>query len=165
VGITNPPGGAVFAAPASVRISASVTNFSGSVTNVEYFNNGGSLGSLTIAPFSFTTPPLPFGAYALTAKATASTGLSATSAPVSISVVTPVAVSNFLPRVTNGYFVFRHTANPGLRYAVENTTNFTAWSPVATNTAVSNSVEVIDSIQIGTLRFYRVGRLPNPRHG
>jgi hypothetical protein len=38
----------------------------------------------------------------------------------------------------------------------------TAWSPVATNTAVSNSVEVIDTFQVGSLRFYRVGRLPNP---
>ena len=76
--------------------------------------------------------------------------------------VTPVAVSNFFPRVINGQFVFNHTANPGLRYAVENTTNFAVWSPVATNTAVSNSVEVSDSFQVGNLRFYRVGRLPNP---
>jgi plastocyanin len=160
--ITSPAGGAVFAAPASVKISASVTNNSGSVTNVQFFSNGGSLGSVTAAPFNFTTAPLSFGAYALTAKATASTGLSATSAPVNITVVTPVAVSNFFPRVSNGQFVFNHTANPGLRYAVENTTNFAAWSPVATNTAVSNSVEVSDSFQVGNLRFYRVGRLPNP---
>jgi hypothetical protein len=77
-------------------------------------------------------------------------------------VVTPIAVSNFFPRITNGQFVFNHTANPGLRYAVEKTTNLTTWSPVATNTAVSNSVEVSDSFQVGNLRFYRVGRLPNP---
>jgi plastocyanin len=162
VTIASPAGGSVFADPASVKISASVTNNSGSVTNVEFFNNGGSLGSVTTAPFDFTTTPLTVGAYALTAKASASTGLSATSGPVNISVVTPVAVSNFFPRVTNGQFVFNHTANPGLRYAVENTTNSAAWSPVVTNTAVSNSVEVIDTFQVGNLRFYRVGRLPNP---
>ena len=145
-----------------MKISASVTNGSGSVTNVQFFSNGGALGSVTTAPFNLTTAPLSFGAYTLTAKAMASTGLSATSAPVNITVVTPVAVSNFFPRVTNGQFVFNHTANPGLRYAVENTTNLTAWSPVATKTAVSNSVEVSDSFQVGNLRFYRVGRLPNP---
>lgn len=160
--ITNPAAGAVFATPASVKISASATSASGSVTNVQFLSNGSSLGSVTTAPFNFTTAPLSFGVYALTAKATASTGLSATSAPVNITVVTPVGVSNFFPRVTNGQFVFNHTANPGLRYAVENTTNLTAWSPVATNTAASNSVEVIDSFRVGSLRFYRVGRLPNP---
>ena len=160
--ITSPAGGDVFAAPASVKISATATNAGGSVTNVQFFSNGSSLGSDTTTPFNFTTAPLAVGAYALTAKATASTGLSATSAPVNISVVTPIAVSNFFPHITNGQFVFKHTANPGLRYAVEKTTNFTTWSSVATNTAVSNSVEVGDSFQVGTLRFYRVGRLPNP---
>lgn len=157
--ITSLATGDVFIAPASVKIS---TTASGSVTNVEFFSNGGSLGSVTTAPFNFTTPPLALGAYAFTANATARTGLSATSALVNITVVTPVAVSNFFPRITNGQFVFNHTANPGLRYAVENTTNFTTWSPVATNTAASNSVEVSDSFQVGNLRFYRVGRLPNP---
>jgi hypothetical protein len=29
-------------------------------------------------------------------------------------------------RITTGQFVFDHTANPGLRYAVENITNFAA---------------------------------------
>ncbi len=162
VAITNPVAGSVFAAPASVKISASAASPGGSVTNVQFFSNGASLGTDTSPPFNFTTAPLSAGAHALTAKATATTGLSATSAPVNISVVTPVAISNYAPRVINGQFVFNHTANPGLRYAVENTTNFSAWSPVVTNTAVSNSVQVIDSFQIGNLRFYRVGRLPNP---
>jgi hypothetical protein len=88
--------------------------------------------------------------------------LSATSAPVSISVVTPVAVSNYFPRVVNGQFVFNHTANPGLRYVVERAPTLTNWAPVTTNTALSNSVEAADVFQIGNLRFYRVGRLPNP---
>jgi plastocyanin len=162
VTITSPSGGSVFAEPANVKISASVTNNSGSVTNVQFFTNGVSLGSVSIAPFDVTTPLLSFGAYALTATASASTGLSATSVSVNIAVVTPVAVSNFFPRFTNGQFVFEHAANPGLRYAVENTTNFAAWSPVVTNTAVSNSVKVIDAFQLANLRFYRVGRLPNP---
>jgi plastocyanin len=162
VGITDPVGGAVFAAPASVKITATATNTDGSVTNVQFLSNGGPLGSVTTAPFNFTTPPLAFGTYALTAKASANNGLSATSAPVNISVVTPVAISNFFPRITNGQFLFNHTANPGLRYVVENTTTFTNWSPLVTNTAASNSVEVDDSFQVGSLRFYRVGRLPNP---
>jgi len=162
VDITNPPAGMVFAAPASVKISATTTNSSGTVTNVEFFGNGGVLGSVTSPPFNLTTAPLGAGSYALTAKASASSGLSATSAPVSISVVTAVAISNYSPRVVNGQFVFDHTANPGLRYAVERSAALTNWSPIATNTAVGASVEVQDVFQVGSLRFYRVGRLPNP---
>ena len=32
-----------------------------------------------------------------------------------LTVLTPVAVSNFFPRITNGQFVFSHSADPGLR--------------------------------------------------
>jgi len=161
VNISSPADGRVFAAPASVHIVAAVTTNSASVTNVQYFSNGNLMGAATTAPFTFTTPSLSSGAYAFTAQATDGTGVSATSAPVHISVVTPVAVSNFFPRVANGQFAFNFTANPGLRYAVQNTTNFATWSPVVTNTAVSNSVEVIDAFQAGGLRFYRVGRIPD----
>jgi plastocyanin len=162
VGITNPVGGAVFAAPASVKLFASVTNSSGSVTNVRFFSNGGLLGAVVSPPFSFTTGPLGAGVYALTAAATATTGLSGTSAPVSISVITPVAISNYSPRFIGGQFAFDHTANPGLRYVVESTVTLSNWSPVTTNTATSNSVEAMDAFQVGGLRFYRVGRVPNP---
>jgi plastocyanin len=160
--ITNPVGGSVFAAPASVKIFAAVTNTSGTVTNVEFFGNAGSLGAITTPPYNLTTTPLGAGAYSLTAKATATSGLSGTSAPVNISVVTPVTISNYSPRVVGGQFVFDHTANPGLRYVAERSATLTNWSPFATNTAVSNSVEVQDIFQVGTLRFYRVGRVPNP---
>ncbi len=160
--ITNPSAGAIFAAPASVTISSSITNTSGSVTNVQFFSNGALLGTNNSAPFTFTTAPLGAGSYSLTAKAIATSGLSGTSAPVNITVVTPVAVSNFFPRLANGHFVFNHTASPGLRYVVQNSSNFSNWSPVVTNTATSNSVEVQDTFQIGNLLFYRVGRLPNP---
>jgi plastocyanin len=79
-----------------------------------------------------------------------------------ISVVTPAAISNYSPRVAGTHFVFDHTANPGLRYVVESSPTPTNWSPLTTNTAASNSVEVMDVFQAGSLRFYRVGRLPNP---
>jgi plastocyanin len=159
VAVTNPVGGAVFAEPARIKLAASA---GAAVTNVQFFGNGASLGAVSSAPFGLTTAPLPAGTYALTAAARASTGLSATSAPVNITVVTPVAVSNYAPRVVAGQFVFDHTANPGLSYVVESSATQTNWSPVTTNTATSNSVEVLDVFQVGNLRFYRVGRLPNP---
>lgn len=88
VTITNPVGGAVFAAPANVQIEATATVASGSVTNVEFFGNGTPLGSDQTAPFSITTGSLAAGGYALTAVATAA-GISSTSAVVNITVVPP----------------------------------------------------------------------------
>ncbi|MDB6122434.1 MAG: cellulase family glycosylhydrolase [Pedosphaera sp.] len=162
VSITSPASGAVFAAPANVKIIANATDSDGSVTNVQFFGGTTSLGSVTASPFNITANGLGAGSYALTAKATDNGGLSTTSAVVNISVVTPVAVSNFFPQVTNGQFVFDHTANPGLRYVVERSTALPNFSPVVTNTATSNSVHVTDSFTVGGMRFYRVGRLPNP---
>lgn len=162
VSITNPPAALVFAAPAMVNIGVLATNAANSVTNVEFFSNGSSLGVAMFPPFQFFTPLLEAGDYALTAVAKDASGLTATSAPVNLSVVTPVAVTNYSPRITNGRFVFDHSANPGLRYVLESSATLTSWTPVTTNTAVSNSVEASDAFQVGGLRFYRVGRLPNP---
>jgi plastocyanin len=162
VSITNLVNGAVFAAPANVTIAANAADSDGSVTNVQFFGGAVSFGSTTASPFHITANNLAAGAYALTAKATDNAGASTTSSVVNITVVSPVAVSNFFPRLTNGQFVFDHTANPGLRYVVENSSNLTSWTSVATNTASSNSVEVMDTFSAGEIRFYRVGRLPNP---
>lgn len=162
ISITNPPAGLVFAAPAMVSVGVIATNAANSVTNVEFFGNGTSLGVSSFPPFQFFTPLLDAGDYALTAVAQDANGLTTTSAPVNIAVVTPVAVTNYSPRITNGLFVFDHSANPGLRYVLESSATLTNWTPVATNTAVSNSIEASDLFQVGGLRFYRVGRLPNP---
>ncbi len=162
VSITNPAGGAVFAAPASVLISAAASSTMSIVTNVQFLTNGAAIGSSKTAPFSLQTSPLAAGSYSLKAIATDGNGLSTTSSAVSISVVTPVVLTNFFPRVINSHFVFDHTANPGLRYVVQNSTNFVNWSAIATNTATSNSIEVMDTFQVGNMIFYRVGRMPNP---
>jgi plastocyanin len=162
VSLTAPVAGSVFAAPANVKLSATATTTSGSVTNVQFFGNGNPLGSVTASPFNFTANGLAAGAYTITAKAIATGGLSATSAPVSISVINAKPISNFLASVSNNQFSFDHTADPGLRYVVENSTNLTSWSSLKTNTATSNSVHVTDSFQVNGLKFYRVGRLPNP---
>lgn len=164
VNIGSPGSGTVFAAPANVTITANATDADDAVTNVQFFSNSTLLGSTNgPAPlFRFTANGLGAGTYALTAIATDNGGLSTTSAPANISVVTPLAVSNYFPAVANGRFTFQHTANPGLNYVVENSSNFVNWTPVITNTATSNSVSVTDSFIVGGLRFYRVGRLPNP---
>ena len=161
VSITNPAGGTVFAAPANVSIKASASSSSGSVTNVTFFANASSLGSVTAPPFNFIASNLSAGSYALTAVASAG-GLAATSAAVNISAVTPLAVSNSAPIITNGHFTFKYTANPGLSYVVQNSSNLSNWVPLSTNVAATTPVPFSDTFFSNSLRFYRVGRVPNP---
>jgi hypothetical protein len=100
VSITSPADGAGFSAPASVEIDATASVSSGSVTNVEFFTNGISVGSVASAPFSLTESSLDVGTYALTAVATAA-GISATSAVVSITVTNSGVPPTVTVQVTN----------------------------------------------------------------
>jgi len=54
VSITNPADGAVFAAPANLKIDATAVVGGNTVTNVAFFNNAVPLGSVQSSPFTFT---------------------------------------------------------------------------------------------------------------
>ncbi len=94
VSITNPVNGALFAiSPANISIQATATSSSGSVTNVQFFSGPTLLGTVTASPYNFTFSNVTVGAYTLTARTAASTGLTATSSVVNITV-------NALPSVS-----------------------------------------------------------------
>src|SRR5581483_5202201 len=96
-----PTNGQMFAAPASIGVHARVTD-SNVVETIQYFANGSSIGTVTNTGgvlLTNTTQANPFflawsnvmaGSYALVAVATDSTGNTATSAPVNITVTNPV---------------------------------------------------------------------------
>jgi plastocyanin len=160
--ITNPLSGAVFAAPASVKIQAGVTNGSSAVTSVQFLEGTTVLANETTGPFSTTANNLAAGNYTLTAIAQDSSGLSATNS-VGISVVTPVAVSlSKLFKFAATNFQFSYSVNTGLDYVIQRSTNLTTWVPVATNVAASNPIVFTDINATNKLDFYRVGLLPNP---
>jgi len=161
VTITNPPSGAVFAAPANVTIAASAAVSGGTVTNVQFFANATSLGSVTSAPFKLTSSGLTANSYALTAVATAG-GISATSATVNVSVVNPLAVTLSGVNVSSSQFSFNYTANSGLSYVVQSSSNLVNWVSLATNIASGNPVPFSDPFNPTGAKYYRVGRLPNP---
>jgi hypothetical protein len=161
VTITNPVAGAIFAAPANVKLGASASVSSGSVTNVAFFGNGTLLGSVQAAPFNVTSSALAAGSYSLTAIATAA-GISATSTPVSISVVAPVTVTNSAPQVSNGIFAFSYSANIGLTYVVQDSSDLVNWLSLSTNIAATTTLQATDTFSSGSPRFYRVFRRPNP---
>src|SRR5206468_3595659 len=69
VTITSPTNGQTFASSATVTITADASDADGSVTNVEFFDNGTSLGSDQTNPYSVTAN-LSVGTHTLTAIAT-----------------------------------------------------------------------------------------------
>ena len=86
VALTSPGAGATFIAPANVSLSVSASDAEGSVTQVMFFAGATLLGRVTNAASSFTWTNAPLGGPTLKAVATDNGGLSATSAPVSITV-------------------------------------------------------------------------------
>jgi len=91
VSLTAPAAGAVYTTPAYVILNASAQNASGSVARVEFYQGATLIGSDNSASYSVPWPwPLP-GSYSLSARAIDAQGAATTSAPVSVTVVDPVA--------------------------------------------------------------------------
>ncbi len=96
VSLTAPANNAVFAAPAAsiaLAATATPTNSSRPIAKVEFFRGTTLIGADTTAPYSITWTNVPAGTYSLTAKATDSSGATATSKAVSIKVDVPPTVS------------------------------------------------------------------------
>jgi hypothetical protein len=160
VTITNPPSGTIYAAPANVKLGATASVSSGTVTNVSFFRGGTLIGSSTTVPFSVVAGNLTAATYSMTAVATAA-GVSATSPPVSVTVINPVPVTMTTPVVSNGAVTFNYSADPGLLYSVQSSDDFITWNSRSTNAAAVSSVPFTEALA-STNRFYRVARLPNP---
>jgi hypothetical protein len=134
------------------------------VTNVQFLADSTVLTNETVAPFSVTTNNLTAGSYTFSAVATDNAGLTATNA-VTINVVTPVPLALDTPtQLSSTSFQFNYSANVGLSYVIQQSTNLasTNWIAIFTNTATSNPVTFVDSNAIANPGFYRVIRLPNP---
>ncbi len=98
--ITAPADNSAFAVGATVPVTVNAQAPGGTVTKVEYFANGRSVGSSATPPYSFTVPAAPEGAYTLVARVTDARGVTVGSPPVKVIVGNPKKV----------YFV---TADPG----------------------------------------------------
>jgi plastocyanin len=163
--ITSPAEGTVFAAPATFTVSAETSDLFGIVSNVTFVrNNTGFIARDTNSPFSVTVSNLAAGSYALTARPLDNTGISSTSAPVNITVVTPTPIQLLVPNANAGGFTFDFTANPGLTYVIEGSAadgSPTPFVPLATNVANTNQMKFTDPAALGrSNRAYRVLRQP-----
>jgi Big-like domain-containing protein len=89
VSITSPTEGATFTEGDNVTINATASDSDGTITKVEFYQNGIYIDEDTTAPYSYTWMIVPAGNYALTAKATDDGGAATTSDPVNITVNIP----------------------------------------------------------------------------
>jgi hypothetical protein len=86
VSLTSPASGATITLGQGFTVSANASDGDGSVTDVEFFANGVSIGLDTSAPYSISWTPGAIGNYSLTAVATDNDGATTTSIAVPVTV-------------------------------------------------------------------------------
>lgn len=97
VALTSPADGALFGQGATIPILATASDSGGgSVARVDLLADGVPLASVTVPPYSVNWTNASLGIHLLTARATDSTGLSSTSAPVTVTVAVPTTVTTTL---------------------------------------------------------------------
>ena len=94
VSMTSPAGGAVFAAPGSMTLTATASDSDGTISKVEFFHGGTNLiATVTSSPYTYNWTGVAAGSYSLTAKATDNNNGATTSSPVAVTVTNPPTVS------------------------------------------------------------------------
>lgn len=90
--ITAPTSGSSYPSPASLLLSATAADSDGTVSLVNFRDNGVLLGSGAFSggSYTFSWSSIPAGAHAITAEATDSNGLVTVSSPVLVSITTPL---------------------------------------------------------------------------
>ncbi|HXU55331.1 MAG TPA: Ig-like domain-containing protein, partial [Casimicrobiaceae bacterium] len=86
VTLTAPPANSVYAAPATISLTASASAPAVPIQRVDYFQGVTLIGSATSAPYNVAWSSVPAGIYSLTARAKSTLGMSGTSAPVQVRV-------------------------------------------------------------------------------
>jgi hypothetical protein len=162
VTVTNPASGITLSAPASLTLMASAADSDGSITNVQFLQGTTSLGNVATAPFSIAVNDLAAADYKFSAIASDNVGLTATNS-ITIHVINASSVAVTAPAlVSAGHFQFSYSANIGLTYVVQISTNLLVWNPINTNKTTVNPTIFTDPNASNGDSFYRIGRLPNP---
>jgi chitodextrinase len=96
VTLTAPTNGASFTTPATVTLTATASDADGTVSKVEFFQDGVKIGEDLVSPYTLDTTINYAGTYAITAKATDNLNATATSAAASITLSATTPVLPFL---------------------------------------------------------------------
>ena len=139
VSLTSPSAGASFTAGSSITVSANAADSDGSVSKVEFFRGGTSLGIDTSAPYSVTWANASAGSHTFKAVATDNNNAVTSSATVSVT-VTAASNDTTPPSVPGGLASPSKTA----------TTVNLAWS-AATDNSGGSGVAGYDVYRNGSL--------------
>lgn len=101
VSLTAPSNGSSYPSGTSVTVSANASDVDGSVTQVEFFANGSSIGVDLTSPYSFNWN-IGTGSYTLTARATDNAGATTTSSGISVTGQTGTATTLYVSSIVTG---------------------------------------------------------------
>ena len=77
-------------------------------------------------------------------------------------IISPPKVVNLSgASINNRQFAFNYTADAGVAYVIQSSTNLVDWVSLSTNIASGSTVPFTNAVNPNGSRFYRVGRLPN----
>ena len=116
VSITSPENGSTFAPDESITISANASDFNGSVYQVEFYIDGGSIATDYSSPYSVSWSTSSEGSYVLTAIVTDDEGAQAVSDDVTILIEQP---QNCIEDTSNGdyqYAISNDLSNPTITF-------------------------------------------------
>jgi hypothetical protein len=102
VALTAPPAQAVFSPDTPITFTATASDPGGSVTKVDYFQNGNLLATVSNAPYKFVWTNPPAANYLIVARATDNIGNSSLSPTRTIKVVTSETPFYGLPQAVPG---------------------------------------------------------------
>jgi len=103
VAVTSPEEGAFFLAGDQITITASASDLDGTIQQVEFFQNGNSIGTDNTSPYSITWSG-SVGDYAITAKASDDGGAVVSSQPINISFLEVMSCSETSTEAQQGTF-------------------------------------------------------------
>lgn len=101
VSITSPANNSSFASGAVVNITANATDSDGTISQVEFFANGVSIGADNTSPYGVNWT-IGNGSYTLTARATDNTGAATTSSAISVTGTATTATYVYVSSIVTG---------------------------------------------------------------
>lgn len=159
VAITAPVNGAVFVAPATINIAASVSSNGNAIASVQFYSNGVLVGEDAVPPYTLSRTGVAAGNYALAARAVFDNGRAVTSSVVSIVVVAPPSAPTGLTATAvatnriNLAWAAGSANHTG--FVIERSLNGTTFTQIATvgptTLAIANT-----GLSPNTLYYYRV---------
>ncbi len=162
VGLTSPLPGSTYSVGDTIPMVAAVSDLGGAVARVDFYAETLLVGSAGSSPFAYNWSGTSEGTFTLRAVARDSAGLSATSAPVNITIITgPVATlvnGPYLQISSPTGMVVRWRTDPAVSSRVRYGTDAADLSLVAGNDAATIEHEILlGQLLPDTKYYYQIG--------